>query len=689
VDTLTNNTASENRGEPWTAADVAWALLPALSVAFVLSGMLIGSTMDEEEYRNIIASVLLQARALFDGEFPFWTSDLGFGLPHPMHPSFQFHPLLPLFGLVSPSTAVRILYAVHGAVGAAGCWLLVRHFGVRRGVAALAASTWALSTSSLDYALASLWLSSYFGWSIYPWLVLGVRRVLDYEGTGQPWRPGLVLGLGAGFLGANGHFGQIPVLALPIAVMCAVEARRTLRRLPALAMAALIGACIAAPSLVRLMGELERFPPGLVRITVDVTTDGVTAANMLLQPATGWLSESAAAALSERRAHVPYFGAPLLVLAIGALVVRDLGAGPRWGLGAAFVASLAVLFKPGLAGASGGSGVYAFRDPLALFGLVLGSLMLETIARRRPRTALAIGAAQVVLLVVGAAPFVYYASRSADDRRAVGPMPVMRTLSDWAEQLPGRWYVAPILDARIRQGKFAEDGLGHDVWLYRGLPVVNGRFKGISADALYPSGNLPIGRIDGHEATVGHAPALDVLGIGVVLADGDEPVAPSLEEVARVAVTGAEVRVLRNPGAWPGAAFVDPAVLAKPLPDLDNCGQPGLLCHDFSGVVGAAHDTRVTLTRRHGTLTAAFAPGDGPRRLLVSEMYRPGWQAHAGGRLLPVAPAWAGLVAVDVPPGVRDVTLRYRPAPIVALTWTSGLLLVGLAAGLAFTAKRR
>jgi hypothetical protein len=54
-----------------------------------------------------------------------------------------------------------------------------------------------------------------------------------------------------------------------------------------------------------------------------------------------------------------------------------------------------------------------------------------------------------------------------------------------------------------------------------------------------------------------------------------------------------------------------------------------------------------------------------------------------------VAPAWAGLVAVDVPPGVRDVTLRYRPAPIVALTWTSGLLLVGLAAGLAFTAKRR
>jgi hypothetical protein len=680
---------SRDRITPWTATDFAWALLPALSVAFVLSGMLIGSTMDDEEYRNIIASVVLQARALLDGEFPFWTSALGFGLPHPMHPSFQFHPLLPLFGLLPPPTAVRILYAVHGAVGATGCWLLVRHFGVRREVAALAATTWALSTSSLDYALSTLWLSSYFGWSIYPWLVLGVRRVLDYDGTGQPWRPALVLGLGAGFLGANGHFGHIPVLALPIAVMCAVEARRTLRRLPALAMAGLIGACIAAPSLVRLMGELERFPPRLPRITVDVTADGVTAANMLLRPATGWLSEGVAATLSERRAHVPYFGAPLLVMAIGALVVRNLGGRPRWGVGAAFVASLAVLFEPRLAGGSAGSGAYAFRDPMALFGIVLGCLMLETIAGRRPRTALAIGAAQVVLLVAGAAPFVYYASRSSDDRRAVGPMPVMRTLGDWAARLPGRWYVAPVLDARIRQGNFSDDGLGPDTWLYRGLPVVNGRFKGISADSLYASGTLPIGRIEGHEATVGHAPGLDVLGIGVVLATSDEPVAPSLEEVARVAVTGAEVRVLRNPGAWPGAAFVDPAVLAAPLPDLDACDRPGLLCHDFSGVVDAPHDTRVTLTRRHGTLTAAFAPGDGPRRLLVSEMYRPGWQARAGGRSLPVAPAWAGLIAVDVPPGVRDVTLRYRPALVVALTWTSGVLLVGLAAGLALTAKRR
>src|SRR5262245_10776055 len=72
---------SRDRTTPWTAADVAWTLLPAVSVAFVLSGMMIGSTMDDEEYRNLIASVVLQARALLDGVFPFWTSDLGFGLP--------------------------------------------------------------------------------------------------------------------------------------------------------------------------------------------------------------------------------------------------------------------------------------------------------------------------------------------------------------------------------------------------------------------------------------------------------------------------------------------------------------------------------------------------------------------------------------------------------------------------------
>ena len=62
-------------------------------------------------------------------------------MPHPLHPAFLFHPLMPLFGLMSPATA-----------------------------------TWILATPALDYALADLWPSHFYGWSLLPWMVLFLRR---------------------------------------------------------------------------------------------------------------------------------------------------------------------------------------------------------------------------------------------------------------------------------------------------------------------------------------------------------------------------------------------------------------------------------------------------------------------------------------------------------------------------------
>ena len=82
----------------------------------------------------------------------------------------------------------------------------------------------------------------------------------------------------------------------------------------------------------------------------------------------------------------------------------------------------------------------------------------------------------------------------------------------------------------------------------------------------------------------------------------------------------------------------------------------------------AEHDAAVTLSRRHGTLHARFAPADQPRTLLVSEMFRPEWTARAGRRSLTVAAAWEGLIAVSVPAGIAEVELRYRPRLVMALT---------------------
>ncbi len=50
------------------------------------------------------------------------------------------------------------------------------------------------------------------------------------------------------------------------------------------------------------------------------------------------------------------------------------------------------------------------------------------------------------------------------------------------------------------------------------------------------------------------------------------------------------------------------------------------------------------------------------RRLVVSEMWMPGWQATIDGRKTPLQVAEGGLISVEVPPGESDLRLTYDPA---------------------------
>jgi hypothetical protein len=660
--------------------------LPGASLLFLLLGAVGGSAMDDEEYRNLVVSLVLHARAILDGQYPFWTSDLGLGMPHPLHPTLHFHPLMPLFGVMQPGAALRWVYVLHAVLGAWGMWRLVRHLGVDTWIAGLAASTWVLATPALNYALDDLWLSHFYGWSLLPWMVVFLRQVLDDTRQGQPWRAALKLGLALGLFGVNGHFGQVPILVLPMALMCAAEPRAALRRLPALLTAAAIGSCIAAPVVLRLLQEIRLFPFGLIRYTVEVPLGAHELVDLVLRPLID-IRRDLSVDLGEYGAQTPFFGGPMFLLAVAAIAGARGASRYHQGMAAAFVASFVVLFWPQLLDRELTSGRYGFRDPMSLFGVALGSVALSALARRSMRLAVATAAAQVAVLAVAAWPFVLGAWESSGvERRALRQTPTTTALREWTKRLPGRWYLAPALDDLVRAGGLQDEGLWRDIWVYRGLPVVNGAFKGISTDVLYPSGSLPIGRIHGDAATVQSAETLAVLGMGAVVALVDEPVAPQLEEVARFPVEGHVIRLLRNPAVWPGGALVPVETVAAYLPELPDCRYAGLFCRDFSAVVQGEHDGAVTLTRRHGRLHARFAPADRPRMLLVPEMFRPEWTARSGGRALPVTAAWRGMIAVSVPAGIAEVDLRYRPQLVMALTALSAFVLVGVA--LTLTVRR-
>jgi hypothetical protein len=422
---------------------------------------------------------------------------------------------------------------------------------------------------------------------------------------------------------------------------------------------------MAAPMIAHLLAELPRFA-NVPRLSSRTAVSWPELADMILRPLS----------FSENGTRIPYFGGPMFVLAVAAAGGFAVASPYRRYLRAGFLAAFTLMLLPALE-RSGAvlSGVFLFRDPMVFCGIALGALAWQALADRSPRTAMMIAGLQVAVLVATAWPFV---SRALDGRALMAPVlhnqTIAAKLREWTSRIPGRWYLAPELETAMLERRVFNDGLWLNMGLYSGLPVVNGTFKGVSVDEMYPSEYLAIGRIRGHAATVSSPHTLDVLGVSAVLATASEPVATTLEEVARFPTRGAgELRLLRNPRAWPGAAFVNESVLRAGFSALPGCTIGGLLCLDLKPLTDAAHTTGVRVQRRHGEIDIQFATsGAGPRWLAVAEMHRPAWTARADDADLPVIGVAGGLIAVQVPAGVGAVSLRYRPTLRVALVWVAG-----------------
>ena len=219
------------------------------------------------------------------------------------------------------------------------------------GLRVLAAATWILATPALNYALADLWPSHFYGWSLLPWMVLFLRRILDDAGPTQPWRQTLTLHLVLGLFGVNGHFGQVPILVLPMALMCACEPRSTVRRLPTLLTAAAIGTCIAAPAVVRLLQEIQLFPD-LPRNTVEVPIGARALAGLVLRPLID-VQPDGSLDPGDYGAQTPFFGGPMFLLALAAIAgaARERPLSPGTGRGVRRLVGRAVL-APGTRPAS-------------------------------------------------------------------------------------------------------------------------------------------------------------------------------------------------------------------------------------------------------------------------------------------------------------------------------------------------
>jgi len=663
---------------------LAWLLVSA-SAAYLALGFAWGSTPDDEEYRISILTTLLHARALLAGTWMFWTSELGFGMPHPLGQSFVWHPLMPLLAAMRPDHWVVLLLLTHVAAGAAGMMHLGRLLALRPLVAATATATFLLASTTQNFLLTDFWPSAFFGWTLMPWVLGAMVRLLRATASRERRRAAALLALFAGLALANGHPGYMLVYGVPVATFLAAGARPALDRPGAWLLAIVLVLGLVAPLLVHLGPEVARFAPGLGRISYDNPIRLAGLWDLFVRPlpfvdgAGEW-----SRMMVDRGARIAFFGLPFSWLAVAGALVGRWRRGAYPGLVPAFVVSLALLATPGLSRLQVLPATALFRDPMILFGTLLAAGILNRLwTEGRSRLVGVLIALQIGTLAAAAWPFV---AMTLDPLRrqpalaSVTPGPIVTWLSREIAGRPGRLYYSTDVDRMMNAGQLFQQGLWRLTPAFHGLRVINGSYKGISQDEFSPDPLLPYSNIESVPPLQLSAASMATVGISHVLARVGEPIASELSRVSELTTAdGVQLVLYENPGVT-GAVVLPRAIVAEPTPLLDQCPHTRLLCRDFSRVWSSRDaSAKPQLSGRDGRLSVEIARTAAQATLVVGELYRREWTASAAGRALTVRPAFGGLLAVDLPEDATQVALVYRPRLRMAANALAAAALLAIA----------
>jgi hypothetical protein len=338
---------------------------------------------------------------------------------------------------------------------------------------------------------------------------------------------------------------------------------------------------------------------------------------------------------------------------------------------------------------------YQFRDPLVLCAIPLAGMAAERgLQHARVRSVIAfLLVLQIAVLAMAAYPFV---RRDWDSRRSATPwfrgataaVPSADGLLSALER-PGRVVYTPAVDRLVMNHSYLRAGLGVNALAYRGVPVVNGWFKGVSADPIWPNERLFYARIAPPPQLLTSRAALNVLGIRYLVAQRGETVAPDLRERPLAIPTAPELVLYENDDAWSGAVMFDAEGATVHAPPLADCPNDRLLCRDLS-VVANLQPAAVAIVRAEGFIDVTFTRLDKPRTLVVAEMFRPGWTATTADQRLSTFAFFDSLLAVRVPAGATAVHFAYRSPLMYAATLGAWAAIIGsLFAAIRLSASRK
>jgi len=651
-------------------------VLVLAAIALTSSGFLIGSSPDEEEFRFAIVSSWLHAQSLLHGGYGFWTPLLGLGIPQPLTPNFWLHPLLPLLPIVGPVLWVRLLLLAHTLLGASGMWQLTKTLGLTPLTRSVCVATYLLAAPVCNYVFTDFWPSHYVVWTSMPWVLVLLWRILDGDSRKAPLRSS-ALGLSAGLVVANTNPGHILVYITLLLAIALTSVGRLAARRRWVAMSALIAVAIASPNIAQLVHERRVFDPNL---GVDAVRNPLTWSDLrtvFLSPLA--LTESTPGRVDPAVARTLFFGGPFAALTLVGCV---LFARRRPDLVVTIVMAAFMLFTS-MVWLPFASARFHFRDPLTLAAIPLAGLAADRLLLSRWRApAVAFLVLQVTVVAATAWPFLR-GTWGDDARQAMwlrGASGAREHVDRLLALMPdgGRIAYSPSIEHEIYEKGRLQEGLGMNALAFRGMPVLNGWFKGVSTASIWPDERMYYARINPPLSLIESDAALDALHIRYLLASDDERVAGSLRRRGTVPKRDHGTFVVyENTDAWPAAFVLDADSERLELPVRPDCGNDRLLCRDFASLASHRLADVSAATVQDGRIDVELVDASEPKLLVLSQMFRPDWVVTGAGEGVSTLPAFGALLAVHIPPHVTAVHLRYRPIGLIVTTVVAWGALLG------------
>lgn len=135
--------------------------------------------LDLENYNcGVIYSALIRAQHFLKGQFLLWYDGLGFGTPFPISPLIDLHPIFALSSFLSMRIVRLLFWIIHLSLGSFFFMKLCRLLSISRILSLISGFLYVFSLPTINYTITDDWVSLFVGWTMSPIIVFFLFRLL-------------------------------------------------------------------------------------------------------------------------------------------------------------------------------------------------------------------------------------------------------------------------------------------------------------------------------------------------------------------------------------------------------------------------------------------------------------------------------------------------------------------------------